>query len=150
MIDKRRIKFLQAKQLNRYFEYIQSFVKYNKVMQSMAPQGISFLRTSYLKYCYYISLIQLQQQNPNLENSENWFLLNLKIVIQIFLSLMQSLAVYEISIMKTSCSFLSIIFNEIKSFSRNFTSYYRERYNSSVVKIDISKVVKTKISKISS
>ena len=150
MIDKRRIKFLQAKQLNRYFEYIQNFVKYNKVMQSIAPQGISLLRTSYLKYCYYISLIQLQQQTPNLENSENWFLLNLKIVIQIFLSLMQSLAVYEISIMKTSCSFLSIIFNEIKSFSRNFTSYYRERYNSSVVKIDISKVVKTKISKISS
>ena len=150
MIDKRRIKFLQAKQLNRYFEYIQNFVKYNKVMQSIAPQGISLLRTSYLKYCYYISLIQLQQQTLNLANSENWFLLNLKIAIQVFLSLMWSLAVYEISIMKTSCSFLSIIFNEIKSFSRNFTSYYRERYNSSVVKIDISKVVKTKISKISS
>ena len=148
MIDKRRIKFLQAKQLNRYFEYIQSFVKYNKVMPSIAPQGISFLRTSYLKYCSYISLIQLQQQTLNVVDSENWFLLNLNIAIQIFLSLMQSLAVYIISIMKTSCSFSSIIFNELKSFSRNFTSYYRERYNSSVVKIDILKVLETKIIKI--
>ena len=150
MIDKRRIKFLQAKQLNRYFEYIQNFVKYNKVMQSIAPQGISLLRTSYVKYCYYISLIQLQQQTLNLANSENWFLLNLKIAIQVFLSLMWSLAVYEISIMKTSCSFSSIIFNKVKSFSRNFTSYCKERYNSSVVKIYILKVLKTKISKIAS